>query len=747
MNLPFLRFFKKDKAAESDVAVAPQPPSPIAKPASERLGRTFMPNTARVVGVDRAPDFPLIPPVGNPPPPLPAEPRRISLGTNGAVKAVEPKDGPPKAESRTGERTIALRLADLLPQLPEGLVKADAIDPEHRVLLKAVEVERGMADGRPAVPLRSIYQQAPHVFAGEVAVDDEREVALPFARVLEQIASFHVRPDQVAQPSVPEVETPFLQVTQEDSERHGKPAAPIAPPKRAFAAAVEKPEATVAAPSEAEPAPPESPAAGQMKFYPATASQPASIPLPSMPAPMETPNAAPAPALPKQVRSIRLPSLSEPAPPPAPTVAAKAPAAAARPAPAPIALKAKISPNGTGGPAPERVPASSGPPVPTPLPSPFAPVRIPFKVAPPSNDLRPAPAAEEITAAPVLQAKPAAVVPEGPGLHLSLQSVLRAISPFQLSAPTSAVPDTAEIEIPFSIIEPQLSSGRIAISPAEFEAALPDEYRTLLKLEDSEVPVSLPLQEVLARFPNESLALRQDQETPEVNHLFETPFSAKAAEDAARLKQPPAPPSLGQDAVKPPSAGRDSVEGGAADGSPVEGSAPAAPDTKAAEPEDESERIEAPKISLKPTSDEPVAVAAESPTERSPLQVALETDETLDARGVVALASKLPGMSACAIVFSDGLSLAGNIPPEYGAEQLCALGPLIVRRVGEQMAGTHLGELTSVTLFCAKTPVSFFAHGNICLAALHAEHEISTEIRARLQTVVRELARTYAQPA
>ena len=37
----------------------------------------------------------------------------------------------------------------------------------------------------------------------------------------------------------------------------------------------------------------------------------------------------------------------------------------------PAAGRKKISPNGTGVPATERVPASSGPPVPTPLPSPF----------------------------------------------------------------------------------------------------------------------------------------------------------------------------------------------------------------------------------------------------------------------------------------------------------------------------------------------------------------------------------------
>ena len=42
--------------------------------------------------------------------------------------------------------------------------------------------------------------------------------------------------------------------------------------------------------------------------------------------------------------------------------------------------------------------------------------------------------------------------------------------------------------------------------------------------------------------------------------------------------------------------------------------------------------------------------------------------------------------------------------------------------------------------YCAKTPVSFFAHGNICLAALHSAGEIAAEVRARLSCAAREVA-------
>ena len=132
---------------------------------------------------------------------------------------------------------------------------------------------------------------------------------------------------------------------------------------------------------------------------------------------------------------------------------------------------------------------------------------------------------------------------------------------------------------------------------------------------------------------------------------------------------------------------------------------------------------------------------------RTALQVAFDTDETLDAKSVVACASRLPGVSACAIIFSDGLSLAGNIPTEYEADALCALAPSIVKRIDDQIIGASLGPLNGITLYCAKTPVSFFAHGNICLAALHSADALAAEIRARLSCVVRELAQMYAQPA
>jgi predicted regulator of Ras-like GTPase activity (Roadblock/LC7/MglB family) len=642
MKLPFLRYFNWKRSVATAVAVTPPPLPPRDKPASERFGKTVMPNTSRVVGLEPLPDFPLAVPIGNPLPVAPSSAaRKISLGGNGSI-AIRGK-----AEANAAaERTIALQLADLVPHLPAGLLRDAPIDPEQRVLFKASELERGMAKCRPTVLLRSIFQQAPDFFIADVAETDTREVVLPFARVLEQFTTLQVRADQMAETSVPQLETPFLQMTIEDGQRLGAPAAPIAP----------------AVALEATP----------------------------------TPLAKVAPVAPEPVRPIRLPvpNDSKAKLPPAPGTAP----IRLNPPAAPVPLTAKkISPNGMGVLANERVPASGGPPVPTPSPAPApAPVRIPFKISPPSNDLRAAPEAAPKVAAVAFSA-------HGPRVRLSLRNVLRGVSPLQLSGPIEEIAETAVIEVLFSIIEPQLSLGRIAVSPAQFQAALPKEYRSLLKIEEADLPIPLPLQEVLQNLPNESLQVRGDQEEIEITEVFETPFSTKAAEDAARLQVSNGP--IGKTAAG------------------AEENVSAAASSSSAEP------------------------VAEETSARSALQVAFDTDEALDAKSIVTHASRLPGVSACAVVFSDGLSLAGNIPAEYEAEALCALAPSIMKRIDDQMIGANLGPLNGITLFCAKTPVSFFAHGNICLAALHSAGEIAAEVRARLSCAVRELARIYAQPA
>ena len=129
---------------------------------------------------------------------------------------------------------------------------------------------------------------------------------------------------------------------------------------------------------------------------------------------------------------------------------------------------------------------------------------------------------------------------------------------------------------------------------------------------------------------------------------------------------------------------------------------------------------------------------------RNPLQVALETDEKLDAKGVVAHVNKLAGVKACALMFGDGLSLAGSLPAEFETDGLCAMAPSLMQRIENHMVETKLGAFRSMTLSCAKGAVTFFMHENLCLAALHSGGDLAAEVREKLSRIVHELSRKYS---
>jgi predicted regulator of Ras-like GTPase activity (Roadblock/LC7/MglB family) len=729
MKIPFLHYFKRAKRAP---AAAPLPPAPIVtieKPASERFGKTVLPNVTRFVGIESAGEFPLVPPEGfegavptfgfGSPASLAttiAAPPRISLGASGTISA-KPSLRHDEIAVAIGQRKIALQLADLLPQFPADLVKTGELDPERRIFLEAVDVERGMATGRPAVSLRTVYQQAPELFTREVASNDPAQVLLPLEKVLEQFENFRVRQDQVRDDVLPELDTPFFQLTKEDGARFGT-SAPIPAPSVSVSQSVGSVPA-------AKPKPDPSPIAGAPSAAAGSAKPNAPIRLPVLPKEPDAP-AADTPRPPQGASSTARASI--PLPPDSPRSAQGA---------------GKFSPNGMGAPAPERVPASSGPPVPTPSvasprAAPASPPRIAFKVAPPSPDRRQPGTPQEGSPRPV-PIGGSSPGPSGPTIQLPLRTTLSGIPPFQLSGPPlDQVPESLRIELPFSIIAPQLSLGRVQISPAQLQAALPAEWREKFTIEDQETPIPLPLQELLQNLPNETLQIRADQEQVEVTPAFETPFSQKAAEDAARLAtvDPAASVTLPESSPNEPTVESQSNQSGAEPQRQIEAPTPTATAAVAEDPGSEGNAA-----ALK----QPRQTAASATA--SPLRVKFDAG-TLDAKAVVAQASKLDGVEACAVVFSDGLSLAGNIPGEYEVDGICAIAPAIVKRLDAQMASAKLGALSGITLFCAKAAVTFFAHGNICLAALHsAGSELTGEIRMKLNQLAEELSRTYAAPA
>lgn len=650
LTIPFLSFFKKVKdqaLARKEEPVAPgKPVTPLEKPSSERFSKTVMPNSTRALASQDPFEMAARPSAtsgqGQGPNTVPSSSsasRTIAFGAPPPA-AARPSDLPPAvalALEPMVERVIVLDLADIAAQIPADYIKPiESIDGTRRILVKASEVEKGMARKRPTVSLATVYQQVPEIFLRSIVPSDPTQVQLPFTKVLEQFASLQVRSDQERYQAVPQVETPFLKVTLEDNSRFGTTIEPVEiggdlPPVRIHLATA---EAFAAAEPEA---------AGNEN----------------------------ASAMPTRI-------------------------------------SLELSPNGTGGSAPESVPASSGPSVPTSFLSPPAPTRIPFKIPPAAGDL---PSKHELCSTPetterLMASAEAPVVPGTESkaevkIALALKPILHGLPPSQFSGDANSIPAEAQIELPFSLIEPQLAAGRITVTSVVLEAGLPAEYRSLFKAGET-AEIILPLQEVLKNLPAASLRMRADQEEQEAGINIATPFSAKAAEDAKRFN--------------------------------LAGTAVAEPSVTPLEAVEEVQATAAPRS-------EPLDLPP-----RNPLQIALETDEKLDDKGVVAHVKKLAGVKACALMFGDGLSLAGSLPPEYETDGLCAMAPSLMQRIEKHLVQTKLGALRGITLSCVKGAVTFFMHENLCLAALHASGDLAPEVQEKLSRVVHELSRKYSHP-
>ena len=702
MTIPFLSYFKRNKSAAKEAAPQPVLP-PLEKPSSERFSKTVMPNATRTI----PPQDPFemaarstalggqMPSVATAVAPEPA--RTISFSPSTAVLSAQ-RDLPPAvalALEPQVERVIALQLGDVITEMPEGYLKPkETIDETRRVLLKASEVEKGMATGKPTVSLATVYQQVPEIFIKKIADTDTSQLTLPFKKVLDGFANMQVRSDQERPNAVPQVETPFLKVTLEDNQTFG----------------------TTTEPLETTEMPP-------VRIQPPTAE-------------------AFAAAEPEEVAE----AIQKMSPPPATNGAAPKP---------PTRIPFKLSPNGTDAPVSESVPASSGPSVPNPLPSPLAPaptgsamaatkppVRIPFKMAPAApepveEEAKPKPepwlTKESVAAATEKPAEPklaTGVVSETARvtetkIALPLLPILKSLPPMQLTGDPSCVPADVRLELPFALIEPQLASGRVSVTAKVFEGSVPVSFRGLFQPGPGAPDVILPLQEVLKNLPAASLRMRADQEEQEAGQNFATPFSAKAEEDAKRFNVASTP------VAKPE-----------APAAPVKESKPDPVADKVVEPV----KPEAPKETAPSMAPEPVEQKTADHPLRTPLQVALDTDQKLDAKGVVALINKIPGVKACAVHFGDGLSLAGSLPAELESEGLCAMAPSLIQRVETHLGDTKFGQLRGMTLSCTKGTITFYMHENLCLAALHAEPELPAETRDKLSRIVHELSRKYSHP-
>ncbi|PYI42536.1 MAG: hypothetical protein DMC57_06065 [Verrucomicrobia bacterium] len=713
MTIPFLDLVRKAKekfeAKRRPAGLAPLP-SVQDKPESDKLAKRVMPYAVRTM---------------TPEPSAPAlaasaiATRRISVTrpSAGAPPDLGPRVG--VSVDPRGERTLSLALSDVIAEMPNGYLKPrESLDTSRRITLKAAEVEKGLAAGRPSISIAAIYQQAPEIFLHTVQPSDTAVVMLPAKKVIDELSHLRVREDQTAEPIMAQVETPFLKMMVEESAKFGTTLAPFTttelPPL---------PEPVSRAPAAAEPAP-----------VAAIRPPPTSWPVQPPPVAPATSRTIPPPRI--QTEPTRDGSMAR--------ITSVAPSA-----PAENKLE-KSLPIGTGGPAFPRVPASSGPPVPPAAPPAAAPTRIPFQMPP--SAVPPKVAAQTPAPTPPTTTAPVQETPkvvrvaapvertQEPMVVLPLCPILASLPPMQIAGDVTSVPADAKISFRMALIAPQLATGKVTIPPKDFHAALPEQYRGLFLPDVVEAPVQLSLPDVLANLPGDSLRMREDQEVTTPDETFETPFSAKAKEDAERFAQ-------GRKTALPSAAASSKPEVPKAETPKIELPKVAEAEVpKVRAPDLQIPKVAAPKIdAAKVELSAPVDAfrVAMGPAAKWETARPAEGAPKFEAKAAIALACALPGVASCSVIFSDGLIIAGNIPDEMHMEGLSAMAPTMLQKLQKHMCETQLGPLSSMTVHGEKSPVTFFGAGDLCLTAVHNGVELSAESRRELGRITQELSRTY----
>ena len=716
----------------------PPLPAPVDKPESDKLAKTVLPNAVRTI----------TPESSAPLQPSGSRARMVAVGAT----ATRPGDLPPAvalALEPKVERVLSVALSDVVDRMPQGYLKPrESFDTTRRVLLKAADVEKGMATGRPIMTVAALYQQLPEIFMHSVPAADTSVVELPFKKLLDELSTLRIRHDQTQEQIAAQYQTPFLQVAVEEAKKFGTKMEPVQ--------VAEFPRVHGMAPASAEAiAAAEPEATAQEKFTPSHLGggiRSRQVPVERPIAPAEKRREPPpeiSTAREQKPPTGKIPFSLEPTSPPEKSVVA----------PSSRHLPEEPLPNGTGEPAFPRVPASSGPPVPPSVPA--QPTRIPFKLTPD--------APSQPVAAPSLQTKeksePAISTPLSepqvstgqPIVTLRLRPILESIPPMQIGGDISTVPPDTKISFPLTLIAPQLATGKVVIQPKEFHAALPPAHRNLFLPDAVDAPVPLSLPDVLANLPGDALQMRTDQEVVTQDEIFETPFSTKAAEDAKRFASDAGQAQAQAGTVS--STGLQKPEGGPASEAGQTkfeiGSAKAATPPKVVEVRP-TPAAPLPSISMasqhaeeiKPRI-EPVTLSREQPAKieilpKAPISVPAEPK--FEAKEAVIQASALPGVASCSINFADGLNIAGNIPPEMHVDGLSAMAPTLLTKLEKHMLETQLGALTCLTVHGQNRPITFFASGNICLTAVHSGAELSAESRRELASITEKLSRTYAQP-
>lgn len=834
-------------AEQSEAAPSPEE-APAPKPASVRTVRPNPVQAIKVSGPRaRSPislTSPTGPQVGGQSSYAAPTGRKVSFGGGeprmGSAPAMPLPTEETPAPPVNPDAVVHLELGDFVDRIPTNLLAAANYDRHQTVDFLVSELYSDLARGRATVPASIIYHKCPEIFARPVSDTEDVEVHLPMHRLVEQMsATFTARQDQTPEESVAEIETPFLQVAMEDNARLPKapgtsvgatvravglapgqrPAPPSIPPLTVRSGEdpqalrktrqispisplkqpvevrpVAAPTAQSAGPINPSKRPPStvraSVAGGKIRLSAPVSDKPpvpSEVPRPAeaveqppkvyVPTPPRVVSVSPSHQVTKKTARIQIPPISlRPAPPGAPrppaTPEGRTPPPPATRGPEPLT---SFKPSGAGG-----SPLSTQPPTFRSTPPPPSYVKPP----PPSFSLPRATPETALIAHPPL-AKKEPPVAKDQLIEMSLAAVLRGFPSTALVVEPTSVPDSARISLPFGLIEPQLSNGRVTIPLPVFRDALPSAFSHVLDGDCDLTEAPIPLQEVFQNLPANAISQRDDQIIEEARNTFPTPFSQKAEEDARRFGTPPptvaavaVEPTVEAPVIAPPEEAPAPVEEPPVAPAPAETfadqaevsesivpteEAPAAipdPESPAEQPPDVSpEEPVQPEAPLKEAGD-PLASAPPA-TEETPapvpkaipplvrpadsaLQTLFMTEDELDARMVARLASQLPGVNACSVMFQDGLLLASSQPQDGQTEGFSAMAPALFHKMLNFITELSLGELQACTLYTEDGLLSLFAHGDICLSVRHSGRGFLPGIREKFVTITRELAAMYA---
>lgn len=120
-------------------------------------------------------------------------------------------------------------------------------------------------------------------------------------------------------------------------------------------------------------------------------------------------------------------------------------------------------------------------------------------------------------------------------------------------------------------------------------------------------------------------------------------------------------------------------------------------------------------------------------------------DRELTLQEIVRHTGKLPGLQGCMLATSDGLFLAGELPPHLDVEAISVFAPQLFKRVTRYTKELKVGEARRFTLFTDEQPVSIFGADDVFLVVIHDRKHFSKRLLRQCERISQEIARLCRQ--